>query len=37
MAEEKKQIGKVTHFFSKIMVAGIELSGILVSPWISIC
>ncbi|HOX00196.1 MAG TPA: EF-Tu/IF-2/RF-3 family GTPase [Deltaproteobacteria bacterium] len=29
MAEEKKQIGKVTHFFSKIMVAGIELSGTL--------
>ena len=27
MAEEKKLIGKVTHFFSKISVAGIELSG----------
>ncbi|HQG33098.1 MAG TPA: EF-Tu/IF-2/RF-3 family GTPase [Deltaproteobacteria bacterium] len=29
MAEEKKLIGKVTHFFSKISVAGIELSGTL--------
>lgn len=29
MAEEKKLIGKVSHFFSKIMVAGIELSGTL--------
>lgn len=29
MAEEKKLIGKVTHFFSKIMVAGIELNGTL--------
>jgi translation elongation factor EF-1alpha len=29
MAEEKKQIGKVTHFFSKIGVAGIELSDTL--------
>ncbi|HVN72142.1 MAG TPA: translation elongation factor-like protein [Desulfomonilia bacterium] len=27
MADEKKLIGKVTHFFSKINVAGIELSG----------
>lgn len=26
MTEEKKLIGKVTHFFSKISVAGIELS-----------
>ncbi len=29
MAEEKRLIGKVTHFFSKISVAGIELSGAL--------
>ena len=27
MAEEKKEIGKVTHYFSKIGVAIIELSG----------
>jgi len=27
MAEEKKLIGKVTHYFGKISVAGIELSG----------
>lgn len=27
MASEKKLIGKVTHYFSKINVAGIELSG----------
>jgi len=26
MADEKKLIGKVTHFFSKINVAGIQLS-----------
>lgn len=29
MAEEKKLIGKVSHFFSKISVAGIELSDTL--------
>ncbi len=29
MAGEKKLIGKVTHFFSKISVAGIELSDTL--------
>ncbi|MGD0819613.1 MAG: translation elongation factor-like protein [Desulfomonilia bacterium] len=29
MAGEKKLIGKVTHFFSKISVAGIELSETL--------
>lgn len=29
MAEEKRLIGKVTHFFSKISVAGIELSDTL--------
>lgn len=29
MAEEKKLIGKVTHYFSKISVAGIELSDTL--------
>ena len=29
MAEEKKLIGKVTHYFGKISVAGIELSGSL--------
>jgi len=27
MASGKKLIGKVTHYFSKINVAGIELSG----------
>jgi len=27
MAEEKKRIGKVTHYFGKISVAGIELSA----------
>ncbi len=27
MAEEKKLIGKVTHYFGKISVAGIELSS----------
>ncbi|HHO74917.1 MAG TPA: translation elongation factor-like protein [Deltaproteobacteria bacterium] len=27
MAEEKILIGKVTHYFGKISVAGIELSG----------
>jgi translation elongation factor EF-1alpha len=27
MASEKKLIGKVTHYFSKISVAGIQLSG----------
>ncbi len=29
MAEEKKLIGKVTHYFGKISVAGIELSDTL--------
>jgi selenocysteine-specific translation elongation factor len=29
MASEKKLIGKVTHYFSKINVAGIQLSGTL--------
>ncbi|MGC9323684.1 MAG: translation elongation factor-like protein [Desulfomonilia bacterium] len=29
MSEQKKLIGKVTHFFSKISVAGIELSDTL--------
>lgn len=29
MAGEKKLIGKVTHFFSKISVAGIQLDGTL--------
>ncbi|HQI81478.1 MAG TPA: translation elongation factor-like protein [Deltaproteobacteria bacterium] len=29
MAGEKKLIGKVTHFFSKISVAGIQLSDTL--------
>jgi selenocysteine-specific translation elongation factor len=29
MASEKKLIGKVTHYFSKISVAGIQLSGTL--------
>jgi selenocysteine-specific translation elongation factor len=29
MADEKKLIGKVTHFFSKISVAGIQLSETL--------
>lgn len=29
MADEKKLIGKVTHFFSKINVAGIQLSDTL--------
>ena len=29
MADEKKLIGKVTHFFSKISVAGIQLSDTL--------
>ncbi|HPW69634.1 MAG: translation elongation factor-like protein [Desulfomonilia bacterium] len=29
MAEEKKLIGKVTHYFSKISVAGISLSNTL--------
>lgn len=29
MASEKKLIGKITHYFSKISVAGIELSGTL--------
>ena len=29
MADEKKLIGKVTHFFSKINVAGIQLSETL--------
>ncbi|HDP25296.1 MAG TPA: translation elongation factor-like protein [Deltaproteobacteria bacterium] len=29
MSEEKKLIGKVTHFFSKISVAGIELTDTL--------
>ena len=29
MAEEKKLIGKVTHYFSKISVAGISLSDTL--------
>jgi putative protease len=29
MAEEKILIGKVTHYFGKISVAGIELSGSL--------
>jgi len=29
MAGEKKLIGKVTHFFSKISVAGIQLSETL--------
>jgi U32 family peptidase len=29
MPEEKKLIGKVTHYFSKIGVAGIQLSGLL--------
>jgi translation elongation factor EF-1alpha len=29
MAEEKKLIGKVTHYFGKISVAGIELSDSL--------
>ncbi|MFY9397451.1 MAG: translation elongation factor-like protein [Desulfomonilia bacterium] len=29
MAEEKKLIGKVTHYFSKISVAGISLDGTL--------
>lgn len=29
MAGEKKLIGKVTHFFSKISVAGIKLDGTL--------
>ena len=27
MAEEKKLIGKVSHYFGKISVAGIQLSG----------
>lgn len=26
---EKKQVGKVTHFFSKISVAAVELTGAL--------
>jgi selenocysteine-specific translation elongation factor len=29
MADEKKLVGKVTHFFSKISVAGIQLSDTL--------
>ena len=29
MAEEKKLIGKVTHYFGKISVAGIELNETL--------
>jgi translation elongation factor EF-1alpha len=29
MASEKKLIGKVTHYFGKISVAGIQLSGTL--------
>ena len=29
MASEKKLIGKVTHYFSKISVAGIQLSDTL--------
>jgi translation elongation factor EF-1alpha len=29
MAEEKKLIGKVTHYFSKISVAGISLNDTL--------
>jgi translation elongation factor EF-1alpha len=29
MASEKRLIGKVTHYFSKINVAGIQLSGTL--------
>ncbi len=29
MADEKKLIGKVTHFFNKINVAGIQLSDTL--------
>jgi len=29
MAEERKLVGKVTHFFSKISVAGIQLSNTL--------
>jgi selenocysteine-specific translation elongation factor len=29
MSSDKKQIGKVTHYFSKINVAGIQLSGTL--------
>jgi putative protease len=29
VAGQKKLIGKVTHYFSKISVAGIELSGTL--------
>lgn len=29
MAEEKKLVGKVTHYFSKINVAVVELNGTL--------
>jgi putative protease len=29
MADEKKLIGKITHYFSKIGVAVIELNGVL--------